>query len=293
MQNNLKKRYFIVGEEWLYYKIYCGSRISDVILKDILFPIADALIADKVIEKWFYIKYGDPKPHLRFRVLLNDIKDIGIVMEKLSPPLSKLVNEELISKIQLETYQREIERYGNNTIELSEELFFHDSNLIINLLKEIIVDDENLRWQVAIVLVNNLLTNFHYNMENKLRFMELLRNGFASEIVMDKFLTKQLDTKYRNYRTEIDALLQGKSELNFELNVIINDFNLKIFNIAKKILELDQNGELELNVDSLIASYIHMTMVRILKSKNRLHEVIIYDFLLKYYKMCNARSIAV
>ena len=45
-----------------------------------------------------------------------------------------LLEQDVIWKIQTETYQREIERYGENTIENSETLFWHDSELILKYL---------------------------------------------------------------------------------------------------------------------------------------------------------------
>ena len=37
------KRKFILGEEWLYYKIYCGKRTADVILTQVIKPLAENL----------------------------------------------------------------------------------------------------------------------------------------------------------------------------------------------------------------------------------------------------------
>ncbi|KLT70296.1 thiopeptide-type bacteriocin biosynthesis protein [Flavobacterium sp. ABG] len=291
MENNLIKRDFIVGESWVYYKIYCGSKITESMLKEIIKPAVNSLLVKDIIDKWFFIRYSDPQPHIRLRLHLKEITNIHIVLEKFSAQLSKLKEDDLVWKIQLDTYQRELERYGENTIEIAEDFFFHDSNLIIDLLENVIEEDENLRWQIGLVLINNILSGFKYTMEDKLQFMVNLRNGFASEINMDKFLTKQLDNKYRNFRTEIDNLMQPKTEREVYFYTFFENFNARTSHLTAFILQLKEEGKLQVNFNSLVSSYIHMSMVRLFKSKNRLHEVVVYDFLLKYYKTCKAKGI--
>lgn len=291
MENNLIKRDFIVGENWIYYKIYCGSKIAESMLKEIIKPTVNSLLLKGIIDKWFFIRYSDPQPHIRLRLHLKEIKNISIVLENFSAQLSKLKEEDLVWRIQLDTYQRELERYGKNTIEIAEEFFFHDSNLIVDLLENVIEEDENLRWQIGLVLINNILSGFKYSMEDKLYFMRNLRDGFASEVNMDKFLTKQLDTKYRNFRTEIDDLLQLKTERERGFYSFFENFNTRTSHISALILQLNEEEKLQVNLNSLVSSYIHMSMVRLFKSKNRLHEIVVYDFLLKYYKTCKAKGI--
>lgn len=41
----------------------------------------------------------------------------------------------------------------------------------------------------------------------------------------------------------------------------------------------------QLNIQNYIASYIHMSMNRLFASENRLYELIIYDFLRRYYML--------
>jgi hypothetical protein len=38
-----------------------------------------------------------------------------------------------------------------------------------------------------------------------------------------------------------------------------------------------------LNIDDYIGIYIHMTMNRLFRTENRLYELIIYDFMRRYY----------
>ena len=70
------KKTFVVGDKWLYYKIYCGVTTADTILLKVIKPLTEELLALKKIKKWFFIRYSDPKPHLRFRVELINIQKV-------------------------------------------------------------------------------------------------------------------------------------------------------------------------------------------------------------------------
>jgi hypothetical protein len=45
----------------------------------------------------------------------------------------------------------------------------------------------------------------------------------------------------------------------------------------------------EVDLNDLITSYIHMMMNRSFRSRQRIHELVLYDFLYRYYKSVIAR----
>lgn len=292
MTKNIQRN-FIIGDNWLYYKIYTGTKTADTILIEIINPIANALIEDNIIDKWFFIRYGDPKHHLRIRFHCIDKNNLGIVMSKLLPYFNDLISQDLIWKIQTDNYKRELERYGENSIELSESLFFYDSLLIVSALEIIGGEDDELRWLFALRNIDNLLNNFKYAIDDKLNLLEQLKIGLGSEFGMNKDLNKQIDFKYRNFRYKIEEIITlkdgGISEYSKIINVLEN-FNNGINPIVETILYYKHSNLLTLDLNNLLSSYIHMSMVRLFKSKNRLHEMIIYDFLYRYYKSYKARN---
>lgn len=290
--NKQVQRNFIIGDNWLYYKIYTGSRTSDMVLQEIIKPITDSLLESGIIDKWFFIRYADPKPHLRIRFHCPDTKNIGIVMSKLLPALKELSSQDLIWKIQTDTYSRELERYGQNTIEISETLFFYDSTLIVNLL-ELNDHDEDGRWQLSLMIIDNLLDNFGFSIDEKLMFMERLKGSFGAEFGMNKDLNKQIDFKYRKFRYKIEEMLSvGNYEASeySEIKNALHDFNTNISSLAKVLIHLKESDLLTIPMHYLLSSYIHMSMVRLFKSNNRMHEMVIYDFLYRFYKSCKARG---
>jgi len=45
------KRTFIPGDEWLYYKLYCGKKTADYILIDVIKPITEKLLSEGLINQ--------------------------------------------------------------------------------------------------------------------------------------------------------------------------------------------------------------------------------------------------
>ncbi|WP_299244836.1 thiopeptide-type bacteriocin biosynthesis protein [uncultured Aquimarina sp.] len=279
------QRSFIVGSEWLYYKIYTGPKTSDLVLTDIIKPTAMHLLENDIIDKWFFIRYNDPKHHIRVRFHYENPENVAGVINALYASLKEFSDEDLIWKIQLDTYQREIERYGVKTMSESEELFFLDSKMIVDFLDMIDGDEgEELRWLFATRAIDQQLQDFGYNEDEKMALMERLKLGFGAEFGMNKGLKKQLDKKFRNEHDKIKSFLNFERETDADYAPIIDVLAEKSKHsevLIRKILSVVSKPEL----DDMMGSYIHMLMNRLFRSKNRLHEMVIYDLLYRTYKV--------
>ena len=280
-------RSFSLGSEWLYYKIYCGVKTADKVLAEVIKPLTERLIELTLIDSWFFIRYADPDIHLRVRFHFTDLKNIGIVITLFQNAISEYEKSGSIWKIQTDTYQREIERYGENTMLLGEQIFHYDSQCIVNMLDMIDGDEgEEIRWLFAIRAVNELLSNFNYTSDHKRHLLEYLKTGFSKEFKMNKDLKMQMDKRFRKNRKSITDILDTKNDKTSELQPLFELLNEKSANInpmVNQILRLDQNNELPLSLNDLLASYIHMLLNRLFKSKQRLHEMVVYDFMWRTY----------
>src|SRR5262249_21929470 len=61
-------RTFLPGGEWFYAKLYGGTATADRLLRDEIAPFVGELLEEGVIDRWFFIRYTDPNPHLRLRM---------------------------------------------------------------------------------------------------------------------------------------------------------------------------------------------------------------------------------
>ncbi len=280
------QRKFILGSEWGYLKIYTGSNIADKILLYRIEKIITTLNKNELISQWFFIRYSDPDFHLRVRFLLNTPSSLGKVIEICNKYLSPLVRDRVIWKIQFDTYNREIERYHEHLMELSESLFCIDSCFTLKLLKLLMKDvDVNVRWLISIVMVDRLLDDFEYETIEKRKILSSLNHSFKAEFGFNQNNSKQFNTLYRQYSKDIYNAISLENYYR-PYKRILNARSKRLKIVADKIMKVDGNE----NKDTLLSSYIHMMLNRIFRSKNRIYELVIYDFMYRYYESEIARD---
>ena len=295
IRNKKIQRNFIIGDSWLYYKIYTGPKTADAILTKIIKPVTEQLIKDNIIDKWFFIRYADPKHHVRVRLHYSKPKNVAVIIKCLYTYLKEFVDHDLIWKIQIDTYQREMERYGANTIELVEEFFYHDSKMIVDFIDMIEGNEgEELRWLFAMRAIDSQLNSYHYTDEAKLGLLDQLKTGFGNEFGMSRPLKKQLDNKYREERKKIEEFMIFNAEDMPDYTAILDAIKKKeegILDAVSRTLKHKEEGSLQMELNDLMGSCLHMLMNRLFKSKNRLHELVCYDFLYRYYRSMIAKKV--
>ncbi len=259
-------RTFEPGSEWIYFKIYCGSTFSDDILLNVVKPAIHSLLKHKVIRKAFFIRYTDPHYHIRFRMqLVNNINKeyFATAIKCLYDLLHPFSLNHTVWNVQLDTYQREIERYGERGILVSEVIFFHDSLLYLNCLQhEDFAEDGMTRFLVAIKNINKWLTLFKLSLQEKADYCLQNCQRFSTEF--DSGVKFQLDLKYRELKNLLPSfLLSDKYE---------EEFNQRDKNLSKILMPKEN-----------ITSYIHMSMNRWFLTEQRLMEYMCYLFCNKHY----------
>ncbi len=202
------QRDYILGDQWFYFKIYTGVKTADTILTEVIEPLCNRLFEKNLIDKWFFIRYTDPDFHLRIRFKIIDINRISEIILVLNSMLKPYIDLHLVSKFQTEAYSRELERYGYNTIEETESLFFYDSQMTLQMLNQIEGDEgETHRWHFACLAVDFLLNDFGFSETEKFDHMNRLQQGFGQEFGMNTQLKVQLDDKFRKERQQIRSFL--------------------------------------------------------------------------------------
>lgn len=274
-RNSNIKRIFVPGDEWLFFKVYCGVNTSDELLVKKILPLAHRLMKEKIIIRWFFIRYSDPDYHLRVRFLLNSTDDVGYVITKTRESLSTYLKTNEVSKVVIDTYQREIERYGENYIEISESIFHTGSECVATLLKHL-KENSALRWKAAFLIVDSLFTSLGLNVEQKKEFIKIMNDSFLREFNFNIHNSKCLNDAYRIKRKAVVDLVSGldKDDMDSLMRKRVNTYAKEVAGIIGEI-PIDKLG---------ISSYIHMEMNRLFANNNRLNEMVVYNYLIRYYK---------
>ncbi len=275
-----KQRYFFVGSEWLYYKLYMGSQTSDIFLTQVLKPVADELLEQKVIDKWFFINYKDPDRHIRIRFRVLNPENLNYVIKILHRVITPFVEDKTINKVLIDTYKRELERYGTETIEESESVFFSNSKLITYIISES-GDDQN-RWLWGLKSIDIFLDAWNLSLIQKRELFKSLKMAFDEEMGATTPINQQLSKRFRANRAAINQILEKNSNVGYD--IVLDQYLVENKPIASKIIKKLEGQNAPIPVQSLLKSYIHMHCNRLFKSKQRLNEWVLYNFLFQYYR---------
>ncbi len=282
------KRIFIPGEEWLYLKVYCGTVTSDYLVARLYKEVATRLWDDHLIHRWFFIRYQDPEHHLRIRFQLNQNQFFQPVLERITCFLRPFVDQSLVWKIQIDTYQRELERYGAGRIELAEEFFCYDSQMVCRLLmimkKDLILE---YRWKLSLFFMDAILTNFNLQLSEKQQLTLELTNNCQNEFHLDQPFRKQLDQNFRKRRKEISGLLGDPVNITdfglMNLIPIVEEHSIRMRPVIAELKVANGPNFWEASMNELIPDFVHMHCNRMFQSHQRWVEIVLYEMLQRYY----------
>lgn len=298
VNNHHLSRKFNLGSDWTYVKIYCGSKWAEKILTDYLLPLVNSLTEDGLIKKWFFLRYHDPEGHLRIRFLHpNQPQTMANIIDQINVSLKQLTEERIVHKIQYDTYKQEVERYGARTMAFSESIFYYDSKAVLNFLNMIEGDEgEYYRWLFAARSIDILFEDFGLDNEQKLAIANRMQQAFHYEFGGNAGLTLQLNNKYRAISKALTGFLNGNDDTE-EVTDAVNLFKIRsvenraAYSKLKAEYALRQPGlDLDAELTEILPSYIHMSLNRIFVTKQRMHELVIYHYLVKHYQGVIARN---
>lgn len=265
------QRFFLPGSEWLYVKVYVGEQTANEVLKQVVSPLIDKAFNNGWIDHWFFIRYYDPEPHLRLRFHCLAGHDQDVLIE-LNNSLLHWVATGQVHRVQVDTYDRELERYGYRTIDLVEQLFWVDSKW--NLQWIVVSDevDEDSIWWIACRQADELMNAFGLSLADKYSLMTRLQERFLAENEADNQWRKLLNTHYREWEERVNQ--QPAPQLpppNWKPTVQA---------IRARI---DQFKTETPGVSELLPSLLHMLFNRFFTSGQRMSEGVVYHFLLRRY----------
>jgi len=278
-------RKYTPGSEWIYFKIYVARSFADIILLEISKIINKAKKTHE-IEKFFFIRYSDPNYHLRLRILVKDRNVYDDIIGIIHTKLDKYVKSDVVWKIQIDTYVREIERYHPSLIEPTESLFSADSVSAIAVIKYIDkFCTEDYRWMICLASIDSYLSSFTNDINTKLQIIASLSTSFKNEFGFTKESKrmKELNKLYRDNRSIIERVLCNNYDKHISiLTRHIKDREEVFIQIISEIKSICIIKKIKYS--DFIGSYVHMNINRIIPAENRLHELVLYDFVKRFYE---------
>ena len=246
-------------------------------------PVVARATESGAADLWFFIRYVDPQNHLRVR-FGGEPARLREIIDWLPELLDPLLEEGRISRWQLDTYEREVERYGGpEGMEISERIFHADSEAVLASLETLAGDrGADWRWRLALVGIDRLLADFGFDLAGRRDVLSGLRQSFGDEFAAGPQLTQQLAQRMREHGNELYELVTAPLSPEHPLAGSIAALDRRSAKLAPLVAELrarESRGQLTVPVDNLVTSYIHMFVNRLIRSDARRHELVLYDLL--------------
>lgn len=274
---------FLPGSEWLYYKIYAGTKSVDQLLTSAVARLTKALHEEGLIDSWFFIRYVDPDYHLRFRLHVTAPANMGTVLNMVNKYLQPLADNGTISRVQLDTYVPEVLRYGATSLAIAEQLFYWDSASCLPVLTAVqcSAQAEQNRWLAIAYSLHSMLDDFAVPITARLTLLTKLVNVYGTPA------SKSIAATYRAHKALLRRVLQREVTEDVMLwQNVYDSYTLRSRSwqpAIEELLALKEQNKLQVDIYNFISSIMHMTINRMCLTKSNQHEHILYNLLYKYY----------
>lgn len=286
-------RAFAPGSEWLYLKLYTGSATADQLLAREVQPFIEATRG--IWDRWFFIRYSDPGDHIRLRFHGDPALLTGELLPRFQGAFGPNLETGHCWRIQVDTYQREAERYGGAIgIALAEDIFWADSEAVLDLLSAYPGDEgADAKWKLGLKSADMFLVDLGLAPEARGAFISEARQAYGREFQSMGSLDIELGKRFRGLRRDLDSLVfaPNQNQGGFMEGIgILNRRSQRLAPYIEALKEAEKEGRLTVPVLRMAGSFIHMALNRLFRSSQRHQEFVIYDFLNRLYQSRLARS---
>ena len=299
---DLRVRY--PGSTWLFAKLYTSSVRADDVLRTVIRNLVSDCRASGAIDRWFFIRYADPEWHLRVRFHGKPARLWTDVLAALHSAARLWVGESCLRRFSIETYERELARYGGpEGIRLAERLFEVDSDAVLRILSYIGGDaGEQARWRLALSGVHDLLADFQFGSDKQVELLRRMTMRLIGDVrgptgpgvlalanrshQMASHAWKGIGARFHKVREEVQELLTTGSTTDPIVRAgreALAERSRRLRPILLDLTSAASSGRLSSTIEDVAADLAHMHVNRLLRSSHRSQELVIYEFLRRYH----------
>lgn len=243
-------------DEWIYLKLYGTSSNADDLIAYYISEYCNDLVKNNKIKKYFFMRYVDPEQHIRLRLNGEENKLLEIYPD-LRKWLDTLKKEGFMTHFALDSYDREIERYGGlDLIHIAEKVFYFDSLVTENILAQ--------KREGNITFSNELI-----GMISEIHYMESFGLKYEEQVAYLRSQVSQSDYRddFKKNRSEYMKLCNSNENWKGLRETDSGSILLAILNIKNEIVQYYGNKVREnllLSTDlAILDSVIHLHFNRL------------------------------
>ncbi|MED1368112.1 thiopeptide-type bacteriocin biosynthesis protein, partial [Bacillus paranthracis] len=271
-----KQNSFSPFEEWISIKYYFKEDFQDNIIKDFVKDLYLRLIKKNIISTFFFIRYKDPKSHLRVRMKIKENKYKEFI-EIYSSFLQDTNIKHLLTDCIMDTYVQEFARYGGeNCISYAEEVFHSDSISCMEMIE--MYRNKTLSFsKIELFIISSI------------KMLDYMGIGLGDQVdyLSNYNAGKKFNEEYNKLSSKLSEIIDGKDNWK-HLRLAESGVNLfiSISNLEKpckkywEIIESECKGYSG-NKEYILQSILHMHFNRLV-GINRGLETRVMSYLYKF-----------
>ncbi len=275
---NSESRAYPPGSEWLYLKLYCGPTSADRLLVE-LEPLLRETQTLGLWDRWHFVRYQDPSHHLRLRFHGLPIRLLAELLPLIHKHLENDLAQGILSKVQVDTFEPELERYGGALgFALAEGWFFEDSQQILNHLAGGMTLES--RWRIGLRGTDAIWAAVGLSVASRKELAQASRESFRKEFGDSGEGAVQIGKKFREFRKELETGFPIASGWSMP----------PALRGLAQIRDAFHQGQMQEELPNLAGSLSHMHLNRLLRTDHRENEWVIMEFLTRLYDSKLARN---
>jgi thiopeptide-type bacteriocin biosynthesis protein len=248
------------GSDWLYVRLYCARPLEEDLITGPLRDFVRLASRSGWAEEWFFVRYRDPETHVRLRFRGDPARLTSELLPALYSWAAGLMAGTLCTRFTIDTYEREVDRYGGQVaLGLVEQVFAADSEATADLLGASREPGDSLdRTAVAVWSVDDLLASLGLDVPERTRWCHDL--SIARE---------PTSTLYRRMKSDLRSLLgAGRTGLpSASLPAVSKALSARhdaVRPLGARLRSLAVLGELSHPLSQIHRDVVHMHLNRLL-----------------------------
>lgn len=262
---------------WLSLEIWGTPQMThDIGMWDLL-PIVRIDAFRPWIASWFFVRYWDGLPQMRFRILVHSLKQ-QVIKEHIISHMQPYLEARKLWKIQWKPYVPELERYRVLNMETVLQLFHLQSLHAHGLFGERLSEEERLLrlanlWPLLLAAVYPDCAKQH-------RFIKEQQKFFKERLEFSDRSRKAISKAYRELVPKI-ILPQETEKINVESQYPL------VQTMAKGLSDIE--GDTQTSKAQIIRDILHMHVNKCFLTDHGQFEYLLYEFLDRAYASQKAR----
>ncbi len=280
---------FFPGSDWLAAHIYCAPHVAEQMLTEQMTSLVARSRESRGLRRWFFSRSTDLEFHLRIRLLMASEADHAAMLRQLHALLAPQLASGSVWRMCVDTYDREVERYGGlESIEIAERMFEIDSDFVAAALASFRNDeDRSARWNATLLGIHQMVQAFELEPAARAELLRRCRVAWAPRGDAAAEVERGARATFQDRRDELLQMLRQDTAVMVDPELWADRLG-QMQVAARKLLTMHGNTTTE----GILESLLHMHVNRVFAPDGDFGEFRLYDALSRVYRLDVGRRTA-